>query len=220
MKKNRTYRTNAFLAMMLAGSFLAGTTSLASESKAGSLSEAAASQQQNRTVTGKVVDASGQGTVGIGVMVKGTSNGTLTNPDGTFTLSNVAPGATIVFSSIGYKTVEVVYEGQPVNVTIAEDNELLDESVVTALGIKRERKSLGYAVEDINASELMKNKTANAISSLSGKIAGVNITQSSGAAGSGAQIILRGGTSGSENRDNQPLFVVDGIIYDNSSQVV
>ena len=220
MKKNRTYRTNAFLAMMLAGSFLAGTTSLASESKAGSLSEAAASQQQNRTVTGKVVDASGQGTVGIGVMVKGTSNGTLTNPDGTFTLSNVAPGATIVFSSIGYKTVEVVYEGQPVNVTIVEDNELLDESVVTALGIKRERKSLGYAVEDINASELMKNKTANAISSLSGKIAGVNITQSSGAAGSGAQIILRGGTSGSENRDNQPLFVVDGVIYDNSSQVV
>lgn len=220
MKKNRTYRTNAFLAMMLAGSFLAGTTSLASESKAGSLSEAAASQQQNRTVTGKVIDASGQGAVGIGVMVKGTSNGTLTNPDGTFTLSNVAPGATIVFSSIGYKTVEVVYEGQPVNVTIAEDNELLDESVVTALGIKRERKSLGYAVEDINASELMKNKTANAISSLSGKIAGVNITQSSGAAGSGAQIILRGGTSGSENRDNQPLFVVDGIIYDNSSQVV
>lgn len=91
MKKNRTYRTNAFLAMMLAGSFLAGTTSLASESKAGSLSEAAASQQQNRTVTGKVIDASGQGAVGIGVMVKGTSNGTLTNPDGTFTLSNVAP---------------------------------------------------------------------------------------------------------------------------------
>ena len=89
MKKNRTYRTNAFLAMMLAGSFLAGTTSLASESKAGSLSEAAASQQQNRTVTGKVVDASGQGTVGIGVMVKGTSNGTLTNPDGTFTLSRM-----------------------------------------------------------------------------------------------------------------------------------
>lgn len=104
--------------------------------------------------------------------------------------------------------------------TIAEDNELLDESVVTALGIKRERKSLGYAVEDINASELMKNKTANAISSLSGKIAGVNITQSSGAAGSGAQIILRGGTSGSEGKDNQPLFVVDGIIYDNSTNVV
>ncbi len=220
MKKNCAYRTNAFLAMMLAGSFLAGTTSFASESKAGSLSEATASQQQNRTVTGKVVDASGQGTVGIGVMVKGTSNGTLTSPDGTFSLFNVAPGATIVFSSIGYKTVEVIYEGQPLNVTIAEDNELLDESVVTALGIKRERKSLGYAVEDIGASELMKNKTANAISSLSGKIAGVNITQSSGAAGSGAQIILRGGTSGSEGRDNQPLFVVDGIIYDNSSQVV
>ncbi len=113
MKKNRTYRTSTFLAMMLAGSFLAETTSFAADSKAGSLSEVTASEQQNRTVTGKVVDASGQGTVGIGVMVKGTSNGTLTNPDGTFTLSNVAPGATIVFSSIGYKTVEVVYEGLP-----------------------------------------------------------------------------------------------------------
>ena len=220
MKKNRTYRVNAFLMMMLAGAFLAGTTSLAAEPKAGSLSKATASEQQNRTVTGKVIDASGQGTVGIGVMVKGTSNGTLTNTDGTFSLSNVAPGSTIVFSSIGYKTIEVVWNGQTLNVTIAEDNELLDESVVTALGIKRERKSLGYAVEDINASELMKNKTANAISSLSGKIAGVNITQSSGAAGSGAQIILRGGTSGSEGKDNQPLFVVDGIIYDNSTNVV
>ena len=146
MKKNRTYRTNAFIAMILAGSFLAGTTAQAVESKVGSDSEATASQQQNRTVTGKVVDASGQGAVGIGVMVKGTTNGTLTNADGTFSISDVAPGATIVFSSIGYKTVEVVYEGQPLNVTIAEDNELLDESVVTALGIKRERKSLVYAV--------------------------------------------------------------------------
>lgn len=79
-------------------------------------------------------------------------------------------------------------------------------------------KSLGYAVEDVGAEELMKNKSSNAINSLSGKIAGVNVTQSSGAAGSGSQIILRGGTS--LERDNQPLFVVDGIVYDNSTSVI
>lgn len=93
----------------------------------------------------------------------------------------------------------------------------LDEVVVTALGIKKEKKSLGYAIEDIDAAELMKNKSSNALTSLSGKIAGVSITQAGGAAGSGAQIILRGGTS--LERDNQPLFVVDGVIYDNSTTV-
>ena len=80
-----------------------------------------------------------------------------------------------------------------VNVTMEEDAVLLEDVVVTALGIKKERKSLGYAVSDIKSDELMKNKTANPISSLSGKIAGVNITQAGGGAGSGAQIILRGG---------------------------
>lgn len=86
------------------------------------------------------------------------------------------------------------------------------------MGIKRERKSLGYAIDDVNAEELMKNKSVNPINSLAGKIAGVNITQSGGAAGSGSQIILRGGTS--LERDNQPVFVVDGVIYDNSTTVV
>ena len=75
-------------------------------------------------------------------------------------------------------------------------------------------------MEDVKSDELMKMKTANPISSLSGKVAGVNVTQSSGAAGAGAQIILRGGTSGAEGKDNQPLFVVDGVIFDNSSSVV
>ena len=89
---------------------------------------------------------------------------------------------------------------------------------MTALGIKREKKSLGYAVDDINAEELMKNKNTNAINSLAGKIAGVSITQSSGSAGAGSQIILRGGTS--LERDNQPLFVVDGVIYDNSTSSI
>ena len=184
---------------------------------AASSSEVVADQQQVR-ITGTVVDAQGEPVPGASVIVKGTSTGTMTDANGKFTVS-VRPGAALEFSCIGYTTVDQAAEANMV-VTMKEDNEFLEESVVTALGIKRERKSLGYAVEDINSEELMRNKTANAINSLSGKIAGVNVTQSSGAAGAGASIILRGGTSGSESRDNQPLFVVDGIIYDNSTQVV
>ena len=94
---------------------------------------------------------------------------------------------------------------------------LLEDVVVTAMGIKKEKKALGYAVQDLKSDELLKNKQTNVINSLAGKVAGVNVTQSSGAAGSGSTIIIRGGNSASESRDNQPLFVVDGIIYDNST---
>lgn len=173
---------------------------------------------QGQRVSGTIVDTQGQPIVGAGVIEKGTGNGAVSDFEGRFTLA-VKPNSQLIVSCIGYKTQELT-SAPNMKVVLIEDTEMLEGTVVTALGIKRERKSLGYAVEDISSNELMKNKTANAISSLSGKIAGVNITQSSGAAGSGAQIILRGGTSGSENRDNQPLFVVDGIIYDNSSTVV
>lgn len=171
-----------------------------------------------QTANGVVVDAQGQPVPGASIIVKGTTTGTMTLTDGTFTLA-ARPGSLLEVSCIGYATKDVP-AGVNLRIVLAEDDLFLDESVVTALGISRERKSLGYAIEDIKAEELMMNKTANPISSLSGKIAGVNVTQSSGAAGSGAQIILRGGTSSSEGRDNQPLFVVDGVIYDNSSQVV
>ena len=180
-----------------------------------STSQAEQTQQQ---VSGVVVDAAGQAIPGVSVMEKGTGNGVMTDLDGKFTIK-VAKGATLEVSCVGYKNKDVIASDN-LTVVLEEDAELLEGTVVTALGIKRERKSLGYAVEDIGSTELMRNKTANAINSLSGKIAGVNVTQSSGAAGSGAAIILRGGTSGSETRDNQPLFVVDGVIYDNSSQVV
>ena len=104
-----------------------------------------------------------------------------------------------------------------INITMSNDALIMDDVVVTALGIKKERKALGYAVQDIKADEILKTKSANVINSLSGKIAGVNVTQTSGGAGAGASIVLRGGTS--LERDNQPLFVVDGIIYDNSTNI-
>ena len=175
---------------------------------------------QNVTVTGRVVDNGNEPIIGAYVVVEGTTVGTSTDADGAYRI-NVPANGTLTFTCIGYKTQSVAVSGrQVIDIILADDAEMLQETVVTALGIKKERKSLGYAVEDIKAEELMRNKTANAINSLSGKIAGVNVTQSSGAAGSGAQIILRGGTSGSEGKDNQPLFIVDGVIYDNSSVLV
>lgn len=175
---------------------------------------------QNISVSGTVTDKNGEPVVGAYVVVEGTTTGTSTDALGKYVLTTPAKGI-LAFTCMGYKDQQVEVNNRSlIDVSLEDDALMLEETVVTALGIKKEKKSLGYAVQDLNASELMKNKSANPISSLSGKIAGVSITQSSGAAGSGAQIILRGGTSASENKDNQPLFVVDGIIYDNSSTVV
>ena len=172
---------------------------------------------QTGKVRGVVKDANGEPLIGATVMVKGTNNGVSTDASGAFSI-NAAAGKTLIVSYVGYKSKEVK-AANGLNVVLESTSTSLDEVVVTALGIKKDKKSLGYAIDDLSSEELMKNKSANALSSLSGKIAGVNITQSSGAAGAGAQIILRGATSVSENRDSQPLFVVDGVIYDNSSSV-
>ncbi len=178
------------------------------------------STQQVKKITGRVVDTAGEPVIGASVSVKGTNSGAITNTDGTFSV-NVSTGSILVVSYIGYQTTELkVGSANAYTVTLKDDSQALEEVVVTAMGIKKDRKALGYAVSDMKAEELMRNKQVNVINSLSGKIAGVNVTQSSGAAGSGSQIILRGGTSASESRDNQPLFVVDGVIYDNSSSVV
>ena len=174
---------------------------------------------QSNKVTGVVKDAKGEPLIGATIMVKGTKHGTATDLDGKFQV-NAAPGSTLIVSYVGSKPQEVKVTGSSMEITMDDGSQTLDEVVVTALGIKRDKKALGYAIDDIKADELMKNKNTNAINSLAGKIAGVNITQSSGAAGSGSQIILRGGTSGSENMDNQPLFVVDGVVYDNSTSSV
>ena len=177
-------------------------------------------QAPAESVSGTVLDSNGEPIIGAIVSVKGTNRGTSTDADGKFFLQ-AKKGQTLVFSYVGSKTEEVtVGSSQNYTVHLKSTSQNLDEVVVTALGIKRDKKALGYAIDDIKADELMKNKNTNAINSLAGKIAGVNITQSSGAAGAGSQIILRGGTSGSESMDNQPLFVVDGVTYDNSTSVV
>lgn len=201
--------------ILIAAALLACGTPLTTSAAAMPEPQAAA---QHGSASGTVSDENGEPLVGVSVTVKGQKGGQTTDLDGKFHIA-AKQGAELQFSYVGYKPATVKFNGQPIAITLEPTTSALDEVVVTALGIKKEKKSLGYAIDDVGAEELMKNKSANPLTSLSGKIAGVNITQSSGAAGSGAQIVLRGGTSGNESRDNQPLIVVDGIIYDNSSSV-
>jgi TonB-linked SusC/RagA family outer membrane protein len=172
---------------------------------------------QSIRVTGRVTDKNGQPVPGASVLVEGTTRGTLTTAEGTFTLDAPA-NAVLQFSFLGFESQKVpVNNRNEISVTLNESTVVMQELVVTALGIQREKKALGYSVQDVKSEEILKNKQTNVINSLAGKVAGVNVTQSSGAAGAGSTIIIRGGNSASESRDNQPLFVVDGIIYDNAT---
>ncbi len=171
-------------------------------------------------VTGRVTSKDDGAPVSFAtVTVKGFPSAvTTTNDNGEYSITVPTGGKTLNFSFMGMKDIDVDITGRSVvNAEMESDAMTLTETVVTAMGIKKERKALGYAVQDLKASELMKNKQANVVNALAGKIPGVNITQSGGAAGAGSNITIRGGNSASESRDNQPLFVVDGIIYDNST---
>lgn len=149
------------------------------------MAQSSKTQSQARTITGVVTDSKGDPLIGASVLVKGTTNGAATDVDGKFSLS-ATPGKILVISYVGCASKEVkVTDASSYNIKMDDSSTNLNEVVVTALGIKKDKKSLGYAVDDINSDELMKNKSVNPINSLSGKIAGVNITQSSGAAGAG-----------------------------------
>ncbi len=166
-------------------------------------------------VTGRVTDVNGQPLGFVTVIVKGTTTATNSADNGTFILNNVNLNGTLVFSSIGYKTMEVPINGRSVvNVTLQEESLVLEELIVTALGISREKKALGYAVQNVKGDELQKVRSANIVSSLSGRVAGVQIKAASGQMGGGAKINVRGNTSLTGN--NQPLFVVDGIPISNA----
>jgi TonB-linked SusC/RagA family outer membrane protein len=163
-------------------------------------------------VRGTVVDEAGIPIIGATIQVKGTAQGTVTDLDGQFSLSAPA-NATLVISYVGLTTQEIPVR-PTVNITLLPDTELLDEVVVTALGITRERRSLGSAVQDVNADDLVKAASPNVISSLSGKVAGMQVNQAGGQIGASSRIVLRGNSS---LGDNQPLVVIDGIPVSNST---
>jgi TonB-linked SusC/RagA family outer membrane protein len=168
---------------------------------------------QTRTVSGKISDEEGVPIPGASIVVKGTTIGTVSSPDGTYSLNIPDDAVFLVFSFVGMKSQEVSIEGKTsINVVLSANFIDVDEVVVTALGISREKKALGYAVQEISGEDLTKAKDQNVVNSLSGKISGVQVTSASGAVGSSSRITIRGNSSFT---NNQPLFVVDGVPISN-----
>ena len=169
---------------------------------------------QGLSITGTVTSQDDGLTLpGVTVALKGTTTGTITNENGEFSLKAKA-GDVLVFSFIGMKTQEVTIGKQTViNVIMASEYMGLDEIVVTALGIEREKKTLGYALQEIKADELLESREANVGNALTGKVSGLQVVRSSNGPGGSSKIILRGQSS--LTGDNQPLIVVDGLPLNN-----
>lgn len=166
-------------------------------------------QQNQINVTGTVTDANNEPLIGVNVKIKGTATGTITDFDGKFALET-AKGAVLEISYVGYKSKEVkVVDGKPLSVILTEDTEVLSEVVVTALGIKKEAKSLSYNVQQVDNSEITRVADANFVNNLNGKIAGVTINSSSSGVGGSSRVVMRGAKS--LNGNNNALYVVDGI---------
>ncbi|MGN7986351.1 SusC/RagA family TonB-linked outer membrane protein [Pedobacter sp. 22226] len=168
---------------------------------------------QNATITGTVKSADGETLPGVSILIKETKQTTITDGKGAFSI-NAPEKGTLVFSYIGFKTQEIqISKNGPISVILQSSDNALDEVVVTALGISREKKSLGYAVQELKGDRVAEAKESNLVNALAGKIAGVRVTNSQGSMGS-SRVVIRGETSIAGN--NQPLFVVDGIPVDNS----
>ncbi len=173
---------------------------------------------QEKSISGTISDESGMPLPGVNIIVKGTTNGTQSDFDGNYNIT-ASVGDVLTFTYVGLKTVEqTVGASNTMNVTMVEDAALLEEVVVTAQGIKREKKALGYAVSEVTADDIEDRTEGDVARVLSGKASGVQITSQSGTSGSATNVIIRGYTSISGS--NQALFVVDGVPFssDTNSQ--
>ncbi len=202
-KANRTLCLGALVLAILAGMPIS----------AAAVNAPASTPQQDTQVTGTVTDALG-GVIGASVMIKGTTTGVVTDIDGNFSIDAKA-GDILVISFIGYATQEVEVTGTHINVTMSDDTNFLEEVVVTAMGVKRDRKALGYGLEEVKGEELTKAKETNVMNSLQGKVAGLVVQNTAGGASGSTRVQLRGATEMSGN--NQPLYVVDGVPLDNTN---
>lgn len=178
-------------------------------------------QAQQTTITGTVVDAeSGDVLPGVNVVVKGTTTGTSTDEDGIYQLTVPADADTLTFSFIGFeKHNEPINNRTTINVSLQPSVQAFGDVVVTAFGVEQNERSLGYSVQQVDSEELEKATEANLVTALSGKVSGVRITNTGGAPGQSSSIIIRGINSLDPGANNQPLFVVDGIPIDNSTDV-
>lgn len=171
------------------------------------------SRWQDLKVAGKVTDASGLPLPGATVRVKGTNKGVVADNNGNYSIE-VPENGTLIFSYAGYTSKEVAVGGKvSINISLAEDAKELGEVVVTALGIKKERRALGYAVSEVKGEDLTKARENNFINSLSGKVPGLDIGTTSGGAGAATNVTIRGVSS--LNQSNQPLYVINGVPMEN-----
>jgi len=168
---------------------------------------------QGVTIKGKVTDSAGAPVPGANISIIGKKSGTITGPDGTFEL--VAPsGARLRISSVGFAPVEQVASAAPgFSITLYKNTSSLAEIVVTALGVKKDKRNLTYSTQELKGDELLKTKEPNLVNTLAGKVSGVQITSSSGTPGASSRIVVRGASSATG--DNQALFVIDGIPVNN-----
>ena len=169
---------------------------------------------QQKTISGTVADDLGVPLPGVNIVVKNTTNGTQTDFDGNYTIT-ANRGAILVFSYLGFTTQEIVVaDSNTINIGLVQDAAQLEEVVVTAFGIQRNSKKLGYAVSTVKPDKVLENSEPDLIRSLTGKVPGVNVNLSTGVAGASNQINIRGATT--LGGASQPLIIVDGIAYDNS----
>lgn len=165
---------------------------------------------KERSVTGQVKDEHGEPLIGVNVRIKGTMSGVITDIEGNYTLTTTQSNPVLQFSYIGYKEQEVPLKNRTtLHLTMQSDTQQIDEVVVTALGIKRASKALSYNVQQVSEEELVRNKDANFINALSGKVAGVTINSSSSGVGGASKVVMRG-TKGIEQSSNA-LYVIDGV---------
>ena len=204
-------RKNQVLLCLL-GAGMAWTPSLAFAKADAHMRTSIVAAPDNQVIKGTVADADGP-LIGATVKVAGTNNGTVTDFNGNFSIQ-CKPGTTLEISYVGYKTITAKAK-DGMTVTMEADGKVLNEVVVTALGVKRDRKALGYGLSEVKGEELTKAKETNVINSLSGKVAGLVVQNTAGGASGSTRVLLRGNTEMTGN--NQPLYVVDGVPLDNTN---
>ena len=175
---------------------------------------------QNRQISGKVTDETGQAVPLATVQQKGTKMAVSANESGNFSMEVSGKNPVLIISSVNYDRREISVGSESSYTVVLQNSGKLSEVVVTALGIQRQKKSLGYSAQEVKGDELVASKQSSIVNALRGKVAGVQINSGGGAPGQGSRIIIRGIKSLDPNRNNQPLFIIDGVLIDNSTNTV
>lgn len=165
-----------------------------------------------KTITGTVIDEEKEPLIGVSVAIKGTTTGTVTDLDGKYSI-NVPEGSNLTFEYLGMqpKTVKVTSTTSILDVTLQAESQVIDEVVVTAMGVKAEKRRLNFAVQSVNSEDLMASRPQNFVEALQGKVAGVNITSQGGSPNAGTSMVIRAISSINPSQSNEPLFVIDGM---------